>query len=41
MKLKNELCRQQRVSIEVGKFIKRKKESSYRKREVPRGLPEK
>jgi hypothetical protein len=36
---KNELHRQGRVSIEVGKFIMRKNENSCGKRGVPSGLP--
>jgi hypothetical protein len=40
-KLKNELHRQQRVSIVVGKFIKGNNESSGRKWGVLSGLPEK
>jgi hypothetical protein len=41
MKLKNELHRQQRVSTEVERFIKRKNETSHGKGGVSSGLLEK
>jgi hypothetical protein len=39
MKPRNELHRQQRVSLEVGKFINLKNERSHQKGGVPSGLP--